>query len=68
MTLSILITDDSEEGKGTIVFLAEYNPDGEFCGTWVGIMTDRTFKGEGEFLGKTLPFELTQCKYSDTDF
>ena len=47
----------------------EYNSNGDLCGKWTGILTsDGELTGYGEFLGKTMPFNLTTCLPSDTDF
>lgn len=65
----ILSVDNMEEYDGRYILdLSEYNPQGEICGTWHGTLTEDTFDGEGDYLGKPMPFSLTACPRSETGF
>lgn len=63
------ITNMEQIGDSLSIEMEEYNNDGEACGVWRGILSpDGQFSGYGEFLGNTMPFSLTSCNASDTDF
>lgn len=56
-------------GDGWEVSMIEYNDAGTYTGQWTGtISADGDFKGTGEFLGKSRPFELNMVPRYDTHF
>ncbi len=63
------ITNMDRIGDSYSIEMEEYNDSGDLCGKWTGILTSQgEFSGFGEFLGKTMPFSLTSCSASETDF
>ncbi|MDE6460789.1 MAG: hypothetical protein K2K52_08205 [Paramuribaculum sp.] len=66
--MTLEITDIMEMDDQYIITMTEYNPSGERCGMWSGTLIDGSLTGYGEFLGKTMPFELQQCNSYETDF
>lgn len=66
--MELQIKEIMEFDDQTIITMEEYNPAGDLCGEWRGTITEGTFTGHGEFLGKIMPFELTQCEGYKTDF
>lgn len=37
-------------------------PQGEYCGSWSGTFRNGIYSGTGDYLGKTMPFYLTQIQ------
>ncbi len=66
MYLRVVKMDELYDGY--YLEIEEYNGSGEYCGVWKGAFTNGTFSGIGVFLGKSLPFFLTECDRRNTDF
>lgn len=47
---------------GSHISMNEYNPQGEYCGSWSGTFRNGIYSGTGDYLGKTMPFYLTQIQ------
>lgn len=47
---------------GSHISMDEYNPQGEYCGSWSGTFSNGKYTGTGNYLGKTMPFYLTQIQ------
>lgn len=48
--------------------MTEYNQNWEYCGDWSGRLKNGVYSGNGDYLGKTMPFYVTQCERSNTGF
>lgn len=55
------------DGK-VYIELNEMNANGEVTGVWEGYLTEDSYSGTGTYLGKEMPFDLSICELSDTDF
>ena len=67
MKLSIM--DYYKSGSDTYYLrMYEYSPQGAYCGEWSGTMTRGEYSGSGNYMGRYMPFNLTQCPKSQTAF
>ena len=67
--MKLNITDYSKLAPNKYILkMTEFDPHGYYCGEWEGTLSEGTYSGEGTYKGTIMPFNLTQCKKSDTNF
>lgn len=64
--MSLKVDNIQEDGDVYRIKLSEYNPSGDYCGSWEGIYDGNVFEGNGVYLGKPMPFRLHECASYET--
>lgn len=66
--MHINLNEIEKTDNGYRFVINEFNPQGQYCGRWVGTYDGRFYEGDGVFLNVERPFTLERCDVYETQF